>query len=109
MTMALHLHLVSLVLATSITAAEAADDYSSSLYSRILHNVETGTITHPLVPHRDHLERRRRELMNQHDVNPDELDLTLPPRPHTSRHDTTTYSENNINNNNVGGGGAALR
>ena len=100
--MIMALHLLVLGLASSITAAEA-----DALYSRILHNVGTGTITHPLVPHREHLERRRLELMNQHDGNPDDLDLTLPPRPHTSRHDTISNNSDNVENNN--GGGGALR
>eukprot|EP00577_Skeletonema_sp_RCC1716_P009770 CAMPEP_0113378104 /NCGR_PEP_ID=MMETSP0013_2-20120614/3515_1 /TAXON_ID=2843 ORGANISM="Skeletonema costatum, Strain 1716" /NCGR_SAMPLE_ID=MMETSP0013_2 /ASSEMBLY_ACC=CAM_ASM_000158 /LENGTH=666 /DNA_ID=CAMNT_0000260291 /DNA_START=10 /DNA_END=2010 /DNA_ORIENTATION=+ /assembly_acc=CAM_ASM_000158 len=80
-----------LLLAASITAASA--DMASSIQQhqqhRILHNAETGTITHPLVPHKEHLARRRRELRELHDKdgkNNNELDLTLPPRPHTSRH-----------------------
>ncbi len=69
---------------------------------RILTNVETGTITHPLIPHKVHLERRRRELHEKYhgDINGEEaiaMDLSLPPRPNTSRHSSSsseTSSEN---------------
>jgi len=89
-----------LTLAASIHAAAA-----STQQHRILHNVEAGTIIHPLVPHREHLARRRRELRELHekDRNANELDLSLPPRPHTSRHSINTNSMiDNV-------GGTALR
>ncbi len=81
-----------LLLAASITAAssDTTSSYTQQQHHRILHNAETGTIIHPLVPHKEHLERRRRELRELHEQNggknAQELDLTLPPRPNTSRH-----------------------
>lgn len=77
--------LISLVV---VAAAVATASSSSSLDAshRILTNDETGTITHPLIPHRAHLERRRRELREKFGA---EYDASLPPRPHTSRHSQT--------------------
>ncbi|KAL7505639.1 hypothetical protein ACHAXN_008181, partial [Cyclotella atomus] len=46
---------------------------------RILHNPQTGTITHPLIPHSVHLSRRRLE---HNDI----IDTSLPDRPSQSRH-----------------------
>mmetsp|Transcript_1862 Transcript_1862/g.3560 ORF Transcript_1862/g.3560 Transcript_1862/m.3560 type:complete len:643 (-) Transcript_1862:684-2612(-) len=57
---------------------------------QILTNAETGTITHPLIPHSVHLDRRRREL---HETYDSDLDTSLPPRPHTSRHSQTPKNE----------------
>jgi len=57
---------------------------------RILTNDETGTITYPLIPHKVHLDRRRRELHEKYGA---ELDTALPPRPHTSRHSQTPNDE----------------
>jgi hypothetical protein len=88
MTMAL---LPLLMLAVSIHSAASDMASSYTQQHRILHNAETGTIIHPLVPHREHLARRRHELRELHDKGDnDELDLTLPPRPHTSRHSSNT-------------------
>lgn len=89
-------------------AIEAADSTISSYHHRVLRNAETGTITHPLVPHREHLARRRRELTELHG---DELDLTLPPRPHTSRHSSSNSNNNgNINDGTLlRGGGRQLQ
>ncbi|KAL7493349.1 hypothetical protein ACHAWT_003189 [Skeletonema menzelii] len=93
-----------LLLAASLSAA-------SGEQHRILHNSATGTIIHPLVPHKEHLARRRRELRELHSKdgntknNNDELDLTLPPRPHTSRH--SSNAEEVINK--IIGGNSALR
>jgi len=53
-------------------------------------NEHSGTITHPLIPHKVHLERRRRELKLEQDS--EESEFNLPPRPHTSRHSTTPAS-----------------
>eukprot|EP00584_Thalassiosira_punctigera_P019143 CAMPEP_0172572994 /NCGR_PEP_ID=MMETSP1067-20121228/135963_1 /TAXON_ID=265564 ORGANISM="Thalassiosira punctigera, Strain Tpunct2005C2" /NCGR_SAMPLE_ID=MMETSP1067 /ASSEMBLY_ACC=CAM_ASM_000444 /LENGTH=757 /DNA_ID=CAMNT_0013365585 /DNA_START=1130 /DNA_END=3403 /DNA_ORIENTATION=- len=75
---------------------------AAHLQSRILTNRETGTITHPLIPHKAHLDRRRRELREKYGA---ELDTSLPPRPHTSRHSQTPNNEAVISalraNNNI--------
>mmetsp|Transcript_19979 Transcript_19979/g.36141 ORF Transcript_19979/g.36141 Transcript_19979/m.36141 type:complete len:726 (+) Transcript_19979:211-2388(+) len=67
------------------TTASSSPDIQQQQY-RILTNAETGTIIHPLIPHKSHLDRRRRELFSKYGA---ELDTTLPPRPHTSRHSQT--------------------
>ncbi|KAL3770675.1 hypothetical protein ACHAW5_001450 [Stephanodiscus triporus] len=86
-----------------ILAAHAASSSSSSSSSmssssladakqyrrRILANAETGTITHPLIPHKAHLDRRRRELRDKYGAEFDDGDLKLPPRPGVSRHSRT--------------------
>jgi len=51
---------------------------------------EAGTITYPLIPYHAHLDRRRRELHEKHGA---ELDTTLPPRPHVSRHSQSANNE----------------
>lgn len=80
--------LLSLLLLAASSSNAAAADMAASPYTqhRILHNAETGTIIHPLVPYKEHLARRRRELR---EIN-DEMEFTLPPRPHTSRHSSNT-------------------
>jgi len=71
------------------TTASSSPNISHSQH-RILTNAETGTITHPLIPHKAHLDRRRRELHEKYGA---ELDTSLPPRPHTSRHSQTPNNE----------------
>ncbi|KAL7550499.1 hypothetical protein ACHAWF_013722 [Thalassiosira exigua] len=58
---------------------------------RVLTNPATGTIVHPLIPHRAHLDRRRRELREERGVEAEES--TLPPRPRVSRHSQTPADE----------------
>lgn len=97
--------LLPLLLLASSSNTAASDTVSSTMQHhqhRILHNAETGTIIHPLVPHKEHLARRRRELRELHD---NELDLSLPPRPHTSRHS----SDASVIMNSIGVGGSSLR
>lgn len=91
---------VIVVLAVVATAADAtphADASSSSSTSqrqyRILTNAEAGTIIHPLIPHRVHLDRRRRELREEHGADLDavgeQLLTRLSPRPGVSRRSLT--------------------
>lgn len=81
-----------LVFSLSMVAISAS---VSEQYSRILTNAETGTITHPLIPHAAHLTRRRRELYQKYG---EDFDTTLPPRPHASRHSLPTSFNSNNNN-----------
>ncbi|KAL3810350.1 hypothetical protein ACHAXA_003079 [Cyclostephanos tholiformis] len=93
--------IVIVVLAAAATAADAtplaaaSSSSSSSTTSqyqyRILTNAEAGTIIHPLIPHRIHLDRRRRELREKHGAEFDvgELLHRSPPRPGVSRHSLT--------------------
>jgi hypothetical protein len=89
---------VIVVLAVVATAADAtphADASSSSTSQhqyRILTNAEAGTIIHPLIPHRVHLDRRRRELREEHGAAFDAVGELLhrsPPRPGVSRRSLT--------------------
>mmetsp|Transcript_457 Transcript_457/g.900 ORF Transcript_457/g.900 Transcript_457/m.900 type:complete len:648 (-) Transcript_457:171-2114(-) len=91
--------------AISMLAVVAHASSASSDSHGVLTNPETGTIIHPLIPHFAHLERRRRELHEKYGT---ELDTSLPPRPHTSRHSQTPNTQvisalranNNKKNNN---------
>ena len=74
---------------TRTTALSAEENASRQQYQhRILINTEIGTITHPLVTHKTHLERRRRELREKYGAayDNDIVEQKLPPRPHVSRH-----------------------
>ena len=96
------LQIFSAAIAT-MTMNQHASAASSSQQQQlgILTNDQTGTIIHPLIPHKVHLERRRRELYEKYgyDAGAAEsiMDLSLPPRPHISRHSppttTTTTSD----------------
>ena len=83
------------VVATAVDATPHADASSSSTSQhqyRILTNAEAGTIIHPLIPHRVHLDRRRRELREEHGAAFDAVGELLhrsPPRPGVSRRSLT--------------------
>jgi hypothetical protein len=99
-------------------AAASSSSYFDQDHYRILTNVETGTVTHPLIPHTAHLDRRRRELREKHGADfydGGEL-MRLPPRPSVSRHSQTPEdleailaSRGLIRGNGGGGGTRALQ
>ncbi|KAL7544037.1 hypothetical protein ACHAXR_013504 [Thalassiosira sp. AJA248-18] len=91
-----------LAFAAILAATMAMTTVSSSPDNqhRILTNPETGTITHPLIPHHAHLERRRRELHEKYGSTEYYYDASLPPRPHMSRHSQTPINEDIISNHN---------
>ena len=98
--------------ATAYLPSAATSNVQQQQQHRILTNTDTGTITHPLIPHKTHLERRRRELHTKNygsnTNNLSFLDSTntntkLPPRPHVSRHSQTPNNKAIINNYNLRG------
>eukprot|EP00581_Thalassiosira_minuscula_P010393 CAMPEP_0183710418 /NCGR_PEP_ID=MMETSP0737-20130205/6150_1 /TAXON_ID=385413 /ORGANISM="Thalassiosira miniscula, Strain CCMP1093" /LENGTH=701 /DNA_ID=CAMNT_0025938683 /DNA_START=169 /DNA_END=2274 /DNA_ORIENTATION=- len=82
---------IAVLMVNANAAAKSATDGHNQ--HRVLTNSETGTITHPLIPHKTHLDRRRRELHQKYGADSEQLDFTLPPRPHTSRHSQTPNHE----------------
>lgn len=72
----------------SLPSSSAASDHHHEDNRRVLYNPTSGTVTHPLIPHKVHLQRRRRELLDKFgdDGNDTIVDTTLPARPHVSRH-----------------------
>ena len=106
---------VVVVLAAAAMPRAAASQSSLSFdqhHYRILTNIETGAVTHPLIPHRAHLDRRRRELREKRGSDLDdaeELMMKLPPRPGVSRHSLTPENLEDIGSSRglmIRGGGA---
>jgi len=88
---------------------------SSSLNAEhaVVRNLETGTISHPLINHAAQLERRRRELRERRGAVGDEdgsgdasAPFRLPERPRTSRHSTTPSAASRLRS---AGGDRALQ
>ena len=113
--------LIFLATTTTMLVHYAQSTSNTELYTnrRILTNTETGTIIHPLIPHKEHLDRRRRELHEKYGSSSTtsflDATTTLPPRPHVSRHSQTPNHEAIINhlransNNNDNDGGRNLQ
>ena len=87
---------ISFILAASATVSSSSDTPHSHQQQqhRILTNAETGTITHPLISHNFHLARRRRELRERYGAQ--NIDTSLPPRPHTSRHNNKNEAADSV-------------
>ena len=109
---------VIVVLAAAAMPRAAASPSSLSFdqhHYRILTNIETGAVTHPLIPHRAHLDRRRRELREKHGSDLDDAEdlmMKLPPRPGVSRHSLTPENLEDIGSSRglmIRGGGVGGR
>lgn len=88
---------IFLAAGTPPSAAAAPTTSDMPILHRVLVDTETGIVTYPLIPHRAHLDRRRRELHDQQQYDGTaagfEIDTSLPPRPHASRHSQTPNNE----------------
>ncbi|KAL7462147.1 hypothetical protein ACHAXS_002538, partial [Conticribra weissflogii] len=75
-------------LSSPSSSSAAATNHHDDETHRVLYNPTSGAVTHPLIPHRVHLQRRRRELLERSRDGGDNsvADTALPPRPHVSRH-----------------------